>query len=67
MAGEIHLKRCACGQAPKVETARVAEDAVETWVECGGCGARTEAREDAYADYDSAAADWNAGDRQAQG
>ena len=58
----IYLKRCACGQAPKLEVVRVAEDAMETWVQCK-CGARTQEIEDAYADYDTAAWQWNRGDR----
>jgi uncharacterized C2H2 Zn-finger protein len=46
---------------PGVRTYRVAEDAVETWVQCPGCDARTPVIEDAYSDHATAAAQWNAG------
>lgn len=63
MAREIRLKPCACGGEPGIFTARVAEDAEECWAECGGCGAKTEPTEDAYADYDTAEYLWNSGVR----
>jgi hypothetical protein len=51
---------CFCGsENVGVEYARVAEDSVETWVECADCGAVGERTEDAFAD-DCAAVDlWN--------
>lgn len=57
------LKRCACSKMPRVRTARVAEDAIETWVECA-CGARTEEIEDAYSDAPTAIWQWNKGARK---
>ena len=57
----IKLNRCRCGRMPGVRTLRVAEDAIETWVQCPGCGARTPEIEDAYPDPNTAAAQWNAG------
>lgn len=64
MSREIRLHPCDCDGAPRVRTDRVAEDAIETWVECGSCGARTEEIEDAYSDAPTAAANRNAGDRK---
>jgi hypothetical protein len=46
---------------PGFRTCRVAEDAIETWVQCPGCDARTPVIEDAYSDCPTAAAQWNAG------
>ncbi|KFG90749.1 hypothetical protein BV98_001461 [Sphingobium herbicidovorans NBRC 16415] len=57
----VKLNRCRCGRMPGVRTCRVAEDAIETWVECAGCRARSPKIEDAYADPESAAAQWNSG------
>jgi Lar family restriction alleviation protein len=54
------LKPCPfCGGEARAKAARIAEDAIETWVECGSCGARTEATEDAYSDHATAAMIWN--------
>jgi len=55
----VSLNRCRCGRMPGIRTARVAEDAVETWVQCPGCGATGERIEDAYSDPGTAADDWN--------
>jgi len=44
---------------PGLRSARVAEDAVETWVQCPGCGATGERIEDAERDDTAAAAAWN--------
>lgn len=52
--------RCKCGRMPAVRSARVAEDAVETWVQCPGCGAVGERIEDAFRDDATAIANWNA-------
>ncbi|MFW2829892.1 hypothetical protein [Sphingomonas sp. ID0503] len=51
--------RCACGRVPGVRCARVAEDIVETWVQCPGCAATGDRIEDAYRDDATAIADWN--------
>ncbi len=59
MGGE-KLNRCACGAEPKMRAVQVAEDAVETWVDCM-CGRETERIEDAYADRPTAAWIWNKG------
>jgi len=45
---------------PNIRTSRIAEDAIETWAQCPGCGATSDRIEDAYADPETAAADWNA-------
>ena len=55
----MSLRLCDCGAKPKYHAPQIAEDAVESWVECGKCGARTEEIEDAYGDYDTSAYNWN--------
>ena len=61
MTGQALPERCRCGSNNVgVETARVAEDAVETWVECADCGKRGEVTEDAYANPCGAVHLWNA-------
>ncbi len=56
------LNRCSCGGAPTVRNAQVAEDCVETWVECASCGKHSDYIEDAYSDPDTAVMCWNAGE-----
>ncbi|WP_152664048.1 hypothetical protein [Sphingomonas sp. SRS2] len=51
--------RCRCGRMPSVRALRVAEDAVETRVQCPGCGAVGEEVEDAYRDDATAIDLWN--------
>ena len=58
----VQMRPCECGGAPKVRTAQVAEDVVETWVECRRCDRRTEEIEDFRADYATAEWQWNRGD-----
>lgn len=60
---KLRLNPCTCGSKARMRVARVAEDAEECWAECVGCGAKTEAIEDAYADYATAAWQWNRGVR----
>lgn len=55
------LNRCRCGRMPAVRTRRVAEDAIETWVECAGCRATGPEIEDAYRADADAIDQWNAG------
>lgn len=55
----IFADRCKCGRMPAVRSARVAEDAVETWVQCPGCGAVGERTEDAVRDDATAIDLWN--------
>lgn len=59
---KAELKKCQCGGTPKFRCERAGEDAEDCWVECPKCGRRTEYLEDAYADFASAALDWNTGD-----
>lgn len=56
----MKLNPCACGAKPRFRSSQVAEDSVDSWIECS-CGRRTEAVEDAYADYGTAAWLWNSG------
>jgi len=56
------LKRCPCGGSPKFYAVQVAEDAVESWVECPRCNAATDRIEDAYSDRPTAEWQWNRGD-----
>lgn len=60
---DVTVKRCDCGGQPSGMSAQVAEDAVEAWIECGFCGAKTGSVEDAYADWATAAMFWNRGER----
>lgn len=60
------LRPCECGGTPKTRTRQVAEDAVETWVECIRCDRRTDEIEDAYADHATAAWQWNKGALKAE-
>ena len=52
-------KRCACGRMPAVRAIRVAEDAIETKVQCPGCGAVGDEVEDAMRDDATAIGIWN--------
>ena len=61
------MRLCECGGLPKVHTERVAEDLIETWVQCNRCPRRTEEIEDAYPDYGTAEWQWNRGDLKATG
>ena len=63
---KLTLNRCACGGAAHIRTRRVAEDAVETWAECGSCGACTDTIEDAYPDSPTAAWQWNCSSKSVQ-
>lgn len=47
------------GKVAAFKTERVAEDAVETWVECCKCGASTGRVEGYKAEYEVAADLWN--------
>ena len=60
MTATLRARACpACnGEQLKLKANKVAEDAVETWVECA-CGARGECVEDAYSDPEGAIAQWN--------
>lgn len=61
------LRPCECGGTLKTRTQQVAEDAVETWVECTRCARRTEEIEDAYAaDHATAEWQWNKGALKAE-
>lgn len=60
--GAMQMRLCECGGLPKVHTERVAEDLVETWVQCSRCPRRTEEIEDFRADYATAEWQWNRGD-----
>lgn len=54
------LKSCPfCGDQAKLKTVQCAEDEMSAWVECNGCGARTESFEDAYAPVSEAEHAWN--------
>lgn len=48
-----------CGGEAKHVSARAAEDAFASWVRCDGCGAQSEATDDAYSDPATAASLWN--------
>lgn len=56
------LSVCACGGAPAVHNAQVAEDAVETWASCQKCGRHTDYFEDAFSTPEQAVSAWNAGE-----
>jgi Lar family restriction alleviation protein len=54
------LKPCPfCGGKPVMRDQQVAEDCVETWVECDDCEASTARIEGAYSERPAAAAYWN--------
>ena len=58
----VRLKACPCGSTDlKCDNMQVAEDAVETWIECNACGRTSEEVEDAYSDPQGAADQWNRG------
>jgi hypothetical protein len=64
----VHLGPCACGKGwPMVRNCQVAEDCVETWVECASCGTHTDYIEGAYSDPYQAIDCWNKGERFAKG
>jgi len=57
---DITLKPCPfCGGTAVLRSAKVAEDAMTAWVQCTSCGVNGRDNEDAYADFATAAADWN--------
>lgn len=56
------LRACICGGKPRCRSVQVAEDAVDTWVECGSCNRKTDYIEDAYSDRATAEWQWNRGD-----
>lgn len=60
-AQAVRLNRCRCGRMPGIRAARIAEDAMATWVQCAGCGATGESVEDAFRDDQGAAQLWNDG------
>jgi Lar family restriction alleviation protein len=54
------LKPCPfCGGKAVMHDQQVAEDCVETWVECDDCGVRTDPVEGAYSERPAAAYSWN--------
>lgn len=55
----MDLRLCDCGSKARYVAYRVAEDAVECWVECRRGCAQTEEIEDAYGDYETSARNWN--------
>jgi hypothetical protein len=58
----VRCKACPCGSvALKVVYDRVAEDCVETMIECKMCGRTSEPVEYPYGDPESAADVWNRG------
>lgn len=58
----IKARRCPCGSGDlKVVANQVAEDCVETFLECNACGRSGEAFEYPYRNAQGAADLWNAG------
>jgi len=55
------LNECVCGGTAKFRSSQIAEDYVNSWVECSSCGLMTDACEDNFADKETPAALWNAG------
>jgi hypothetical protein len=62
MPRTINLRTCPCGgRRLRIRNEQVAEDCVETWVECADCQRTSERVEYPYADAEGAACSWNAG------
>lgn len=59
----VKLTACSCGGKGRVVAQRVAEDLMETWVQCQSCGWCAGEVEDAYSDPGTAAWNWNAAQR----
>ncbi len=61
MVNETKLKNCPfCGSSDvRVHYVQVAEDAVETWIECHGCTAKGQLWETPMGDRASASVAWN--------
>lgn len=61
---KLHVRPCPRCNSRRVrcQAQRGGEDIMDTWIECGDCGARTDAIEDAYSDPEGAAYLWNSGD-----